>query len=158
MACMTPLAAALLATALLLAPAARADEHCALVARLNRVLIDSTALAPVPCPGIGFSVLEGAAGLRSQAGAFFPETGRIELAPDLDLNTAYGQSFLLHEMVHAAQFAAGADRTAPCPAALEAEAYRVQAVFLRRAGLGRDALLTRMLGDQLGRCGAAPDY
>ncbi len=158
MAFMTPLAAALLATALLLAPAARAGEHCALVAGLNRVLTDSTAYAPVPCPEIGFSALEGAAGLRSQAGAYFPETGRIELAPDLDLTTAYGQSFLLHEMVHAAQFAEGADARAPCPAALEAEAYRVQADFLHRSGLTREALLTRMLGDQLGTCGAGPDY
>ncbi|MFN3280093.1 MAG: hypothetical protein ACK40I_00235 [Tabrizicola sp.] len=124
---------------------------------MNRVLIASPAYAPVPCPEIGVSALEGAAGLRSQAGAYFPETGRIELAPDLDLNTAYGQSFLLHERVHAAQVAAGADRTAPCPAALEAEAYWVQADFLHRAGLGRDALLPRMPGDQLGRCGAAPD-
>lgn len=155
---MTRLAAALLATALLLAHSARAGEHCALVAALNRVLTDSTAYAPVPCPEIGFSVLAGAAGLRSQAGAYFPESGRIELAPDLDLTTAYGQSFLLHEMVHAAQFAAGAQGTAPCPAALEAEAYRVQADFLLRAGLTRDALLTRMLGEQLGTCGVAPDY
>lgn len=158
MAFMTPLVAALLASALLLAPAARAEGHCALVARLNRVLTDSTAYAPVPCPEIGFSALEGAAGLRSQAGAYFPASGRIELAPDLDLTSAYGQSFLLHELVHAAQFAAGANRTAPCPAALEAEAYRVQADFLYRAGLTRDALLTRFLGDQLGSCGAAPAY
>ncbi|MFN4193374.1 MAG: DUF6647 family protein [Tabrizicola sp.] len=155
---MTRLSAALLAASLFLAPAAWAEAHCALAGTLNRVLTDSTDYAPVPCPEIGFSVLEGASGMRSQAGAYFPETGRIELAPDLDLTTAHGQSFLLHEMVHAAQFAAGADRRAPCPAALEAEAYRVQADFLQRAGLTRDALLTRMLGDQLGRCGTAPDY
>jgi hypothetical protein len=139
-------------------PEARAEGLCPLVADLNLVLVDSTGYAAVPCPDIGFSVLGAQAGMRSQAGAFFPETGRIELAPDLDLDTAYGQSFLLHEMVHAAQFAEGADRNAPCLAALEAEAYRVQAQFLQQAGLTRDALFTRMLGDQLGTCGTPPDY
>ena len=137
---------------------ALADDLCPLVADLNRVLIDSTGYAAVPCPEIGFAALDGQPGMRSQAGAYFPETGRIELAPDLDLTAAYGQSFLLHEMVHAAQFEEGADSRAPCPAALEAEAYRVQADFLHQAGLTRDALLTRMLGNQLGVCGAQPDY
>lgn len=142
----------------LLAPNAQAADLCPLVAVLNRALVEGTDYRPVPCPEIGFAVLDGQPGMRSQAGAYFPESGRIELAPDLDLTTAYGQSFLLHEMVHAAQFAAGADQIAPCPAALEAEAYRLQAEFLHRAGLVRDALLTRMLGDQLGTCGAATDY
>ena len=151
-------AATLFSALPLLAPAARAEAHCALVAELNRVLTETTAYAPVPCPEIGFSALEGVPGMRSQAGAYFPRTGRIELAPDLDLATAYGQSFLLHEMVHAAQFAAGADRTAPCLAALEAEAYAVQAQFLQAAGLGLDAVLTRMIGGQLGSCGRPPDY
>jgi hypothetical protein len=137
---------------------AHADALCPLVAELNHILVASTGYTPVPCPEIGFSVLGDKAGLRSQAGAYFTETGRIELAPDLDLTTAYGQSFLLHEMVHAAHFAAGEDQRAPCPAALEAEAYRVQVQFLQVSGLTRDALLTRMLGDQLGTCGADPGY
>lgn len=155
---MKPLAAALLCLTLLPAAEARGTELCPLVIELNRVLVEATAYPPVPCPEIGFAALDGQPGLRSQAGAYFPETGAIELAPDLDLTMAYGQSFLLHEMVHAAQFASGADRAAPCPAALEAEAYRVQAGFLHQAGLVRDAVFTRMLGDQLGSCGAAPDY
>ncbi|MBS3980276.1 MAG: hypothetical protein KGZ77_10870 [Rhodobacteraceae bacterium] len=136
----------------------QADALCPLVAELNRTLVASTDYAAVPCPEIGFSLLGSNAGLRSQAGAYFPDTGRIELAPDLDLTTAYGQSFLLHELIHAAQFAAGADRRARCPAALEAEAYQVQAQFLQAAGLARDALLTRMLGDRLGSCGMQTDY
>ncbi len=135
-----------------------AEDLCPLVAKLNTVLETSTSYPSVPCPKIGFTALDGQSGMRSQAGAYFPETGRIELAPDLDLTTAYGQSFLLHELVHAAQFAEGADLHARCPAALEAEAYRVQAQFLQDAGLTRDALLTRMLGDQLGICGQMPDY
>ena len=137
---------------------AQADDLCPLVTDLNRVLVSSTDYSAIPCPEIGFAALDGQSGMRSQAGAYFPETGRIELAPDLDLTAAYGQSFLLHEMVHAAQFTEGADSQAPCAAALEAEAYRVQAEFLHQAGLTRDALLTRMLGDQLGSCGGQPDY
>ncbi|WP_137112109.1 DUF6647 family protein [Rhodobacter sp. SY28-1] len=155
---MKPLAAILLLAPVLLAPSVRAADLCPLVAKLNLALVDTTDYQPVPCPEIGFAALEGLPGMRSQAGAYFPETGRIELAPDLDLTTAYGQSFLLHEMVYAAQFAEGADSRAPCPAALEAEAYRVQAQFLHEAGLVRDALFTRMLGDQLGSCGEPPDY
>ncbi|MDP3194517.1 DUF6647 family protein [Tabrizicola sp.] len=155
---MNRLCAALLFVPVLHCPPASAADLCPLVAELNLVLADSTGYRAIACPRIGFSILDGQPGMRSQAGAYFPETGRIELAPDLDLTTAYGQSFLLHEMVHAAQFAHGADKGARCPAALEAEAYRVQAQFLQEAGLMRDALLTRMLGDQLGQCGAQPDY
>jgi hypothetical protein len=150
--------ASLLVLPLLSGLPASAGDLCPLVDNLNQALVASTGYRPVPCPKIGFAVLDGQPGLRSQAGAYFPETGRIELAPDLDLDTAYGQSFLLHEMVHAAQFAEGADRRARCPEALEAEAYRVQAQFLQEAGLARDAVLTRLLGDQLGSCGAQTDY
>ena len=150
--------ATLLSLALLPAPEARAEDLCPLVDALNRTLVDATEYRAVPCPDIGFLVLDSAPSLRSQAGAYFPDTGRIELAPDLNLTTAYGQSFLLHELVHAAQFAEGANTVAPCPAALEAEAYQVQAQFLQEAGLVRDALFTRMLGEQLGSCGAEPEY
>ena len=120
-------------------------------------MAEATRYQPIACPVTGFAALEAKAGMRSQAGAFYPKTGRIELAPDLDLGTAYGQSFLLHEMVHAAPFAGGADPTAPCPAALEAEAHAAQAQFLQEAGLSREALLTRLLGGQLGACGSQPD-
>ena len=62
--------------------------------------------------------------------------------------------------VNLLSFAAGysAPGTLLSPAALEAEAYQVQAQFLHVSGLTRDALLTRMLGDQLGTCGAEPGY
>lgn len=155
---MKALATTLLLAVLSFVPEARAADLCPLVAQLNQALVEGTRYRAVPCPEIGFAALDNQPGLRSQAGAYFPETGQIELAPDLDLSTAYGQSFLLHELVHAAQFAEGADARAPCPAALEAEAYRVQAQFLQDAGLMRDALLTRMLGDQLGSCGTSPEY
>jgi hypothetical protein len=141
-----------------LAVPAEGAELCPLVAELNVFLVENSKLTAVPCPEIGFSALPGKGAVRSQAGAYFPDTGRVELAPDLDLKAAYGKSFLLHEMVHVAQFAAGVDQRVPCPAALEAEAYRIQADYLRKAGLPREALLTGFLADQLGSCGAAPDY
>ena len=90
--------------------------------------------------------------MRSQAGAFCPDTGAIELAPDLDLSDAFGQSYLLHELVHAAQYANGAQDNARCPAVLEAEAYTVQSDFLRARGLGREAVTMRLLAGQLGTC------
>ncbi len=127
-------------------------ELCKLVADLNAVIAQNTRYTPPLCPHIGFVALPAAGTLRSQAGAYHPETGAIELAPDLDLADAFGQSYLLHELVHAAQYANGAHLAARCPAALEAEAYALQADFLRARNLGREAVLMRLLATQLGSC------
>lgn len=143
----------------LLALPSHAADLCPLAEALNKIVLAETGYPTPPCPMIGFSTLpEGDTAVRSQAGAFLPESGRIELAPDLDLGSAYGQSYLLHELVHAAQYANGAQTRAPCPAALEAEAYTVQAHFLRERGLGQDALLISLLADQLGSCGQQVIY
>lgn len=128
---------------------------CTLAERLDRIVVAETGYPSArACPEVGFGALPEGAQMRSQAGAFDPATGRIELAPDLDLSDPFGQSYLLHEMVHAAQFAAGAHLHAPCPAALEAEAYTVQANFLRDQGLGREAVMLRVMADHLGSCAA----
>ena len=129
-----------------------APDLCPLIADLNRRIAIQTGYAPPPCPRVSFSDRLADGGLRSQAGAYFPDTGDIALAPDLDLTTAYGQSYLLHELVHAAQYASGAQTRAACPAALEAEAYRLQADFLREANLPRDAIMLTLLGLHLGGC------
>ncbi len=129
-------------------------DLCPLVAELNRVVVQETGYAPPPCPAIGFAALPASGAMRSQAGAYFPATGAIELAPDLDLIDPFGQSYLLHELVHAAQYANGAPANARCPAELEAEAYSVQSAFLRARGMGREALMMRLLAVQLGNCGA----
>lgn len=136
---------------------APAPGHCELVATLNRVVAEATGYHPPACPQIGFAALPAGGALRSQGGAFFPDTGRIELAPDLDLSTTFGQSYLLHELVHAAQYANGADKHVTCPAQLEAEAYYLQSDFLRDRNLPREAVLVRLLADHLGHCGD-PDY
>lgn len=146
---MSALAALFLIT--LSGPTSRPDL-CALVADLNLLIAQATDYTPPPCPVIGFSLLPQAGALRSQAGAFLPASGAIELAPDLDLTSAFGQSYLLHELVHAAQYAAQPITRDACTAALEAEAYAVQSDFLRDAGLTREAVMLRLLADQLGRC------
>ncbi len=139
------------------ASVAKAGPLCDLVAELNRTVGVETPYATPPCPVIGFAQLPRDGGVRSQAGAYFPDTGRIELAADLDLASIFAQSYLLHELVHAAQYADDADRTAACPAALEAEAYGVQAAFLRQHGLAAEAMTVSILAMQLGACGQA-DY
>jgi hypothetical protein len=137
---------------------ARADDLCPLVATLNTWVTRITDHQPPPCPQIGFTDLAGSTGVRSQAWSYDPASGRIELAPDLNLSTTYGQSYLLHELIHAAQFASGADQTALCPAALEAEAYGVQAAFLRQNDMGEEALSITILSIHLGACGMQTEY
>lgn len=149
---------AILLCLVLFATPGSAADLCPLVADLNRAVKDLTGYTPPPCPAIGFADLPEFGGVRSQAGAYFPATARIELAPDLNLNTIFGQSYLLHELVHAAQYANGADNAALCPAALEAEAYSVQAAWLRQHGLGEQALTVQLIGMQLGACGSQADY
>lgn len=153
---MTRLALSLIA--LLLPAPALADPVCALAQDLAARVAERLGYPPdYDCPQVAFSLPDGKGLQRSQAGAFDPVTGRIDLAPDLDLTTAIGQSYLLHELVHAGQYRAGRDRHVACPAALEAEAYNEQADFLLEAGLPREAILTRALGAQMGGC-EAPQY
>jgi hypothetical protein len=140
-------------------PALADPGICALVAELNGFIAERTQYVPdQDCPKIGFSALPAAGEWRSQVGAFDPATGAIELAPDLDLTTTYGQSYLLHELHHAAQFIAGADLRVDCPAQLEGEAYRLQSEFLREHGLPREAIMVRIMADQLGTCGELAEY
>lgn len=108
---------------------------------------------PGDCPPIDRSyVLQSAPGLRSQVGAFVPSTGRILLAPDLDTDTIAGRSYLLHELVHAAQYRAGQQFLVRCEGHLEREAYRVQTAWLRQKGEFREAMLLDWVSETLGRC------
>lgn len=112
---------------------------------------------PTTCPAMDrLDVLQTDAALRSQAGAYFPVTGRIALAADLDLTTAYGRSYLLHELVHAAQHQAGVQHRVRCEAELEREAYALQAAYLRAHGEGREALILSWLAEGLTRCAGTP--
>lgn len=144
--------------ALLPAPAALAAP-CDGVADLLAFIAAKTDY-PVPsaCPEIArLDLAQDSAALRSQAGAYFPQTGDIGIAADLDTEQTYGRSYLLHELVHAAQYRAGAQYRVRCPAELEAEAYAVQIAYLRANGEPREALLLGWLAEGLGRCGGASD-
>jgi len=153
---MANVATHLIAAAVLSTGPAWADptDYCGLATRLNGIVAAETGYdVGQECPRIGFSIPLTTGVPRSQAGAYLPETGEIELAPDLDLSSAYGQSYLLHELVHAAQYRAGRQEQVPCPAKLEAEASLVQAAFLHDQGLGQEAVLIEALAVQLGQCG-----
>ena len=110
--------------------------------------------APDHCPRIRFSLPPAGAEGKAQVGAYLPDSRSIALAADLDLTTPWGQSVLLHEMVHAAQHAA--DGLPACLASLEYEAYAVQADFLRAHGAGRDAAVLLAFGAMVARCGDDP--
>jgi len=131
---------------------------CHIVFSLNVEVARRTGYTPVPgCPQVGFGILTGT-GSRSQAGAYLPGADRIELAPDLDLASPVGLSYLLHELVHAAQYHAGRDAQVPCPARLEAEAYQVQAEFLADLGLREEATSFTVMASLLGLCPGEGDY
>ena len=124
---------------------------CEIAVDLGQEVIRLAGYDPGPgCPAIAFTLPPASSGVPSQAGAYLPGTDEIKLATDVDLTTILGQSIPLHEMVHAAQFRAGV--TGACPEALETEAYRVQADFLRENGLTREAALAQILGQITGAC------
>ena len=116
---------------------------------------------PTDCPMVNRSDLLDVPALRSQVGAFVPATGHILLARDLDTDTTLGRSYLLHELVHAAQYRAGAQTRVRCEGELEREAYRLQTSWLRQKGEFREAMLLDWAADALGRCAgdaAGMDY
>ena len=80
------------------------------------------------------------------AAAFYPVRGEIVIADDIDLTTSLGLSFLVHELVHSQQYAAGRHIHATCHGTLEAEAYAIQARFLRSRQQLREAVLFDILG------------
>ena len=117
---------------------------------------------PQTCPVIERTdVLESAPALRSQVGAYVPATGQIMLAGDLDTEATLGRSYLLHELVHAAQYRAGAQTLVRCEGELEREAYHLQTLWLRQKGEPREAMLLSWAAEKLGRCpgdASAMDY
>ena len=120
---------------------------------LTFIAAESDYPLPDDCPAIVRSeTLESAPALRSQVGAYVPATGRILLASDLDTDSLLGRSYLLHELVHAAQYRAGVERQVRCEAELESEAYQLQTTWLRKQGEFREAMLLDWAAQSLGRC------
>ena len=85
--------------------------------------------------------------------AYSRERHEILLHEQADLDSVAGRGYLVHELVHAHQFAADAHRDVPCTGALEGEAYRVQARYLRGHGAGDEAFTIRLLGLLWRACG-----
>lgn len=79
------------------------------------------------------------------AAAFVPDRGEILLANDLDMSDVFDRSYLVHEMVHAQQYASGAALYATCAGTLEGEAYALQAKYLRANGRTHDAFVFDLL-------------
>lgn len=100
---------------------------------------------------------EGLAGRQGrEVGALYlPGERRVYLSAGVE-DPDERASLLLHELVHALQVADGAALTAPCPARLEAEAYRVQARWLRARERHDLALPYSLSGLLMGDCRPQP--
>ncbi|MFQ6548950.1 DUF6647 family protein [Aestuariibius sp. 2305UL40-4] len=137
-----------------------ATSDCALAQQLEERIASYFAYPPSgTCPDITITDLSRASqGQRFEAGAYFPQTDRIVLDERLDLTTALGQSYLLHELVHAAQNRAGRAALVACRAEMEGEAYRAQARFLRESGDNRAANAITRIGRKVGTCSQARSF
>ncbi|MDA4847022.1 hypothetical protein [Hoeflea poritis] len=71
--------------------------------------------------------------------AFVPKQHRILLGPEIDLATVLGRSYLVHEIVHAAQAADPHPHVLSCAGLNESEAYWVQASYLHNHGMAKAA-------------------
>jgi hypothetical protein len=87
------------------------------------------------------------------AAVYLPASREILLADDLDPGPPLARSYLVHELVHAQQFASRAYERARCPGALEADAYGTQALYLSTWGLREEAFLLQILGMLQSACG-----
>ncbi|UVF22229.1 hypothetical protein HPT29_026455 (plasmid) [Microvirga terrae] len=103
--------------------------------------------------GLVFPMTLGESHSEAVAAVYVPTTREILLADDLDPDTPLARSYLVHELVHAQQFASRAHERASCPGALEADAYGLQALYLRTRGLREEAFLLQVLGLFQGACG-----
>ncbi|WP_262268383.1 hypothetical protein [Microvirga yunnanensis] len=100
-----------------------------------------------------FPVALGQSHGEAVAAVYVPATREILLADDLDPGTPLARSYLVHELVHAQQFATRAHERASWPGVLETDAYSVQALYLRTWGLREEAFLLQALGMLQGACG-----
>jgi hypothetical protein len=103
--------------------------------------------------GLVFPMAFGESRGEAVAAVYVPATREILLADDLDPGTPLARSYLVHELVHAQQFASRAHERASCPGALEADAYDTQARYLRTKGLREEAFLLQILGMFQSACG-----
>lgn len=65
---------------------------------------------------------------------YHPETKTIYVRNSVDLDTVYGKSALVHELVHYIQYQQSKHTQVACINALEKDAYHVQSAYLRDKG------------------------
>ena len=125
---------------------------CAVAAELKPFLERATGYTAEPaCPDVSFTLPVAQPTGQSRAAEYDFTARAIRLASDIDLTTVYGQSVLLHEMVHAAQHASGLDPD--CRAELEYEAYATQAAYLTEHGAVKDARIALIYAGLMSSCG-----
>jgi hypothetical protein len=95
---------------------------------------------------LALSAAPGRAHDESVAAVYVPGTREILLADDLDPVEPLTHSYLVHELVHAQQFAARKHLRVSCPGSLEGDAYNAQALYLSTRGARQDAFLLQVLG------------
>ena len=126
------------------------DTSCKLTLELLKFVASETGYSePTECPRIVLATSEALLSFvsfssdrhrRMPIAVYMPVDGIIFVSDELQLGSPIGQSFLVHELVHALQFETGASAQFPCLGALEAEAYRTQSAFLEREGFPQQAL------------------
>jgi hypothetical protein len=65
---------------------------------------------------------------------YHPDSKTIYVRNGVDMTSIDGKSTLVHELVHFLQYQNGIDRKVACVNALERDAYRAQAAYLRQKG------------------------
>lgn len=143
----------------------RGKSNCTALMKLVTFVSSKTGyLALLDCPQVrsttnsalrGFLGLNASHGQEQPLAMYVPMDAEILIGPEVEVTSALGQSYLVHELVHAHQVASGAARRAPCPGWLEGEAYRVQASYLKARGLTEDAFEMEVLGLLQGSCAQA---
>lgn len=93
--------------------------------------------------------------LHSIGVGYYPETTAILLPISMDLNNPEDFSYLMHQVVHAYQFAYGIDHKVDCKRQLELQAFSVQAQYLRDNGLEDEASEMFLTAKYRGTCNRA---
>jgi hypothetical protein len=106
--------------------------------------IDAAELQEIFATGGAHAVAEESG--QQVAALYEPARHVISIDEELDLASPLGRSYLVHELVHALQFAHGRQMEVNCLGMLEAEAYGAQARYLRGEGAKQEATLHMILG------------
>ena len=112
------------------------------------------------CPNIAFpprapvtdAPSQDRAAARAIGATFYPQSGTILLSPRSDLNGIPGMAQLIHELVHAYQYATGRDAEVACKQELEPQAFAIQIAFLQDNGYDDEARRLAVKASLSGLC------